>query len=220
MNNQNNKTVYFVRHAQSLHNTEPVFQAFDIPLSKQGLHQAEIIATRIAAIRPEIIIASTAPRAKQTAQAIKHKTKRDIIFSDLFSERKHPSAIDGQPYTNQAAETLWRQWQKTLYTHRSDRRIGDSENYQDILNRADRALKFLENRPESSLVVVTHGSFLRTILARSMLGNNLSGKTLRLFQERIRIANAGITVLQYQDAFEEDFAWRILTLNDQSHFAS
>ena len=42
---------------------------------------------------------------------------------------------------------------------------------------------------------------------------------MRRFQSRASIENTAITVLNFRDAFEEEFSWRLLTLNDHSHFA-
>jgi len=98
-------------------------------------------------------------------------------------------------------------------------RIGDAENFDDIVTRADKALAFLLARSETSLVVVTHGWFLRVIIARVLLGDRLTGAMLKRFAELITIDNTGITVLDYRDAYKEGFTWRLVTLNDRSHFA-
>ena len=139
------------------------------------------------------------------------------MFSDLFVERIKPDEIDGKPWTDEAANIIWRDWEETLYT--SGRRVSNGENYDDTIARVDEALAFLEERPESTLAVVTHGYFLRAIVARILLGDNLTGPIMKRFQERASTENTAITVLNYKDAFEEDFAWRLWTLNDHSHFA-
>ena len=211
------KTVYFVRHGQSVDNVSPVFQSVDSPLSKKGIAQAKSIAERLSTIEFETLIASPVQRAKETAGYISQQTNKDIIFSDLFVERIKPDEIDGKPWTDEEASKVWRAWEKTLYT--PGLRVSNGENYDDTIARVDQALKFLESRPESTLAVVTHGYFLRAIVIRILLGNNLTGPIMKNFQERASIENTAITVLNYKDAFEEDFAWRLWTLNDHSHFA-
>jgi broad specificity phosphatase PhoE len=56
---------------------------------------------------------------------------------------------------------VWRAWTQSLST--PGMRVEDGENYDDLLTRADAALALLHDRAESSIVVVTHGYFLRTI---------------------------------------------------------
>jgi broad specificity phosphatase PhoE len=206
-----------VRHGQSIDNASPVFQSVDSPLSKKGIDQAKYIAERLSTIQFETLIASPVQRAKETAGYIAEKTDKSTVFSDLFVERIKPDEIDGKPWTDQKANEIWRKWEETLYT--PGLRVSNGENFDDTIVRADRALAFLEARPESILTVVTHGYFLRAIVARVLLGNDLTGPIMKRFQERTSVENTAITVLNYRDAFEEDFAWRLWTLNDHSHFA-
>lgn len=217
MNSKQKKMVYFVRHGQSVDNASPVFQSIDSPLSEKGRSQAKNIAERLSSVHFETLIASPVQRAKETAQYIAESTGKDIVFSDLFVERIKPSEIDGKPWTDPEANKVWRAWEETLYT--PSLRVSDGENYDDTIARVDRALAFLEDRTESTLAVVTHGYFLRAMVARVLLGDELTGPIMKRFQERASIENTAITVLNYRDAFEEDFVWRLWTLNDHSHFA-
>lgn len=132
-------------------------------------------------------------------------------------ERIKPSEIDGKPWTDAEANKVSRAWEETLYTPGS--RISDGENYDDTIVRVDKALKFLEDRTESTIAIVTHGYFLRAMVARVLLGDDLTGPIMKKFQERVSVENTAITVLDYRDAFEEDFAWRLWTLHDHPHFA-
>lgn len=211
------KTIYFVRHGQSIDNASPVFQSVNSPLSEKGKQQAENIAERLSHIDFDTLIASPVQRAKETAETVAHKTNKEIIFSDLFVERIKPTEIDGKPWTDEAATKVWREWEETLIT--PGLKVSDGENYDDIITRADEALIYLEKRSESKVAVVTHGYFLRTIVLRVLLGENLNGPIMKRFQERVSIENTAITVLEYSDSFEQDFAWRLWTLNDHSHFA-
>ena len=211
------KIVYFVRHGQSVDNASPVFQSVDSPLSEKGKRQAEAIAGRLSHISFDTLIASPVRRASETAQLIAGETHKDIVHSDLFVERVKPSEIDGKPWADGRAKDIWRAWEQALCTPGA--RVSDGENYDDILARADEALAFLLGRPESTLVVVTHGYFLRAVVARVLLGDDSTGAGMKRFQERASVENSAITVLKYADAFEEGAAWRLWTLNDHSHFA-
>lgn len=198
-------------------NAAPVFQGVDSPLSQVGLAQADKIANRLSQVKFDALIASPLMRAKQTAQAIAQKTGKDVTFSELFVEHKKPRSIEGKPYTDKAATDIWRAWQNNQFT--SGRHLADSENYDDIVARTDKALDYLLKRPEANIAVVTHGYFLCSMVARVLLGDNLTGPILKRFQLHTAMQNTGITVLDYRDDFEEDFAWRLWTFNDHSHFA-
>jgi broad specificity phosphatase PhoE len=181
------KIVYFVRHAQSEDNVAPVFQSPNSPLNEKGKRQAERIAERISKLHFGALIASHFERAKQTAEAITRATGRNAEYSDLFVERVKPTYINGKPYTDETADKLWREWQKSLYT--SGARAEDGENFDDLLTR----------------------------VARVLLGSALSGEAFRQFQKAAAMENTGLTVLRYHVGFEEKSSWRLWIYNDHAH---
>jgi broad specificity phosphatase PhoE len=209
------KIVYFVRHGQSEDNVTPVFQSPDSPLSEIGQKQAGFIAERVSKLSFDALIFSTFQRAKQTAEVIAQVSGKAPEYSDLFVERVKPSSINGKPYTDPEANVVWRKWNESLTT--PGMRSEDGENYDDLITRADKALGFLTKRSEQSLVVVTHGFFLSTIVARVLLGETLSGESYKNFQAAALMENTGLTVLQYRGAFEEDPKWRLWIYNDHAH---
>jgi broad specificity phosphatase PhoE len=135
----------------------------------------------------------------------------------LFTERVKPTSVNGKPFTDATADTVWRAWTQSLYT--PGMRVEDGENYDDILTRADAALALLHDRAEPSIVVVTHGYFLRTMVARVLLGDALTGEAFQHFHKVAAIENTGLTVLRYQAGFEEDPCWRLWIYNDHAHLA-
>jgi len=209
------KTVYFVRHGQSEHNVAPIFQSPDSKLSNIGIEQAKYIADRVSRLSFDVLISSPFERAKQTAEEISKKTGKIPEYSDLFTERVKPSSINNKPHSDELASNLWREWDKSLYT--SGLKIGDGENYDDLVNRADRALDFFNNRQEQSFVVVTHGFFLRTIIFRVLIGNFGNGNIFQYFQKASAMENTGLTVLHYQVSPDEEAHWRLWIYNDHAH---
>lgn len=209
------KTVYFVRHGQSVHNVASVFQSPDSPLNENGKKQAESIARRVSKLSFDTLIASHFPRAKGTAEAITELTGKKPEYSDLFIERLKPTSINGKPYDDVTANLIWREWEKSQYT--PGMRVEDGENFDDLIKRADKALEFLKNRSESSIVVVTHGMFIRFIVARVLFGDSLSGPALKKFIKSADMENTGLTVLRYRDGFEEKPNWRLWVYNDHAH---
>jgi 2,3-bisphosphoglycerate-dependent phosphoglycerate mutase len=209
------KTVYFVRHAQSVDNAAPVFQSLESPLSETGLRQARLIAGRVSKLSFEALIASPLRRAKETAAIIAQATGMAPEYSELFVERIRTPLIGGKPYNDREASALWRDWQKDFYT--PGIRMVQGESFGDIIERADAALAFLKARTERSLVVVTHGYFARTVIARVLLGDLLSGELFQRFQRLTSMENTALTILRYHGAFEEEPCWRLLTHNDCAH---
>jgi probable phosphoglycerate mutase len=211
------KIVYFFRHGQSEDNILPIFQALNSPLSELGKIQAERLAQRAVNLSFELFIASPLERSRQTAEIISQVTKKKVEYSDLFVELMKPSAVYGKAYTDQAAQNLWRSWEKSLHT--TGVRIEDGENFDDLLVRIDQALLFLQNQTQTSIAVVTHGYFLRALILRVLFGGNFSGEILRNAHKMASMANTGITVLEYFETSESQPEWRLSIYNDHSHLA-
>ncbi len=215
MSGKTEKIVYFIRHGQSEDNVTPVFQSPNSPLNEKGQKQAGSIAERISKLSFDALIASPFQRAKQTAETITKVTGKEAEYSELFVERIKPTYVNGKSHEDQKASSLWRDWEKSLYT--PGVRVEDGENFDDLLSRADKALAFLKDHKERSLVVVTHGYFLKTIVARVLLGDLLSGEAFKRFQRVASMENTGLTVLRFQSGFEEDPTWRLWIYNDHAH---
>jgi broad specificity phosphatase PhoE len=211
---EDEKIVYFVRHGQSTGNVTPVFQTLDSALNEKGKLQAAKIAERVSKLSFETLISSPLARTKETAETIAQATGKQIEFSKLFVERVKPTRLEGKRYDDQEADELWKQWELSLYT--PGVKIEDGESYDDLVIRADKALEFLHARPERSLVVVTHGFFLCTIMARVLLTDSLTGDAFRNFQAHSQTENTGLSVIKYGPRYEGTF-WRLWVYNDYAH---
>jgi broad specificity phosphatase PhoE len=210
------KTVYFIRHGESEANISPVYQGPSSPLSQTGLDQAERVAVRVSKLDFEALISSPLSRTKQTSAEITKLTNKIPEYSELFVERIKPSKLFDMPHDAPGLKELSREWKKSIFD--PSMRVEDGENYSDLINRSDKALEFLQKRDETNIVVVTHGYFLRTIIARVLLGDTISGENFKNFQSSIVMQNTGISVLQYSKFKDEkDFKWRLWVYNDHSH---
>lgn len=211
------KVVYFVRHGQSEGNVSAVFQAPTSPLSEKGMEQAWRIAGRVSHLHFDALISSPFERAKKTAEVIAQVTGKQPELSSLFAERMKPKSVDGKPHEDQDAAAIWRKWNESLYV--SGMKVEDGEGFDGLAARSQKALLFLEEHPAQSLVVVTHGYFLKTIVARVLLGDLFSPETFKNFQAVSSMENTGLTVLRYHDEFEEASRWRLWIYNDHAHLA-
>ena len=65
--------------------------------------------------------------------------------------------------------------------------------------------------------MVTHGFFLRTLVARAMFGEMLSEQVFRRFQGMAAMENTGLTVLRRNGAAGQAHGWRLWVYNDHAH---
>jgi len=132
----------------------------------------------------------------------------------LLVERSKPTGLEGRLHSDPEANAIWKEWNETLFNSKT--RSGDGENFDGLVERCDSLLQMLQQRPESEIVVVTHGWFLRTLVARVLFGADLTGEALRSFQQHIEMENTGLTVLKY-GAHDRAEGWYLWIYNDHTH---
>lgn len=218
------KVVYFVRHGESEANVNALpihIDDKDYALTGKGKEQSRFIAQRAKALDFEVLISSPYVRTRDTAAMITDATGHAAEFSDLFIERKVPSEINGTAVDDPAVEKVLEEWVRTFYS--GEPRIGDSENFTDIVERARLALDYLLQRPEEKILVVTHGYFLRVVMAVVIFGDELQPAELRRLVAATSTTNTGITMITYDsgihrhDVDPDRSRWRIRVFNDHSH---
>lgn len=206
--------MYFIRHGESEGNTGPIRQDSFSELSDRGRKQAAFMAERVSKLPVEILVASTMTRAQQTAFIIGEKIGKKVVSSDLFVERRRPSAQTGKPKDDPEAalidKDIWNNFSTAEYRH------SDEENFEDLRDRARQALEFLANRPEEHIAVVTHGFFMRIVMAYVVFQERLTGKECELFMRTFRMENTGLTILKYAGSDQEP-PWWLWTWNDHAH---
>lgn len=212
------KIVYLVRHGESIDNAEPVIQAAASPLSERGVQQVGQLAKRFKSIEIDVLLSSVLPRARQTADAIAEAKDMPAEYSDMFVERIRPLSVDGKPWADPVALATYQAWELSLYD--AGPAIEAGETYAQIMARVDTVLDQLRDRPEAVITLVTHGHFIRSMLARILFQENLSGTDLRRIQEVVSIQNTSITTLHYKSAYSEEQRWRLVSLNDTSHLTA
>ncbi|MES2225272.1 MAG: histidine phosphatase family protein [Patescibacteria group bacterium] len=209
------KTIYFVRHGQSEANIAVgVSQPLDSPLTPKGKEQAGQVAERVGLIAFDLLVCSTLIRAKQTCEAITTRTGKEPVYSELFVERREPAELAGKSRDDTETSELWEAWNENLYTPGS--RVSNGENFDDFMERADAALEYLQGREEETILVVTHGRFLRALLARVLLGPTITGESFRSFQSNIETQNTGLSVLKYGQ-HRGAVGWYVWIYNDHAH---
>lgn len=80
------KTIYFVRHGESVANIERKVQTDSEPLTDLGLSQATAVADRMKSLEFEVLYSSPLDRARGTAEAVAAATGHEIIFDSRLHE--------------------------------------------------------------------------------------------------------------------------------------
>ncbi|MDP2629563.1 MAG: histidine phosphatase family protein [Candidatus Harrisonbacteria bacterium] len=206
-----NKQIYLVRHGESDGNALGVVQGPDTELSKEGLHQAERIGQRLSNLNFNLLLSSPFHRAEQTAQIISKNTGKEIEYSDLFIERRRPSAMLGLKQSSSEYISLHERYTQAFA---DGEEYEDGESFAAIAARAKKALRFLDEREEEKIVVVTHGMFLRMLCSFVILGDVLDAKTCTKFIQTLKTRNTGISIFN-----KSEKGWRLEAWNDHAHFA-
>lgn len=208
------KIAVLARHGQSNDNTVPIYQRESSGLSPLGLQQAEKLAQRLSGMSLDSLRSSPLPRAAQTAKPISIATGKPIVFDELLVERRKPTWLEGKAYEDPDADRIAKDWQESLYT--PGMRVQDGENFEDLVARAKAALDNLNAAEGQSVGAVTHGFFLRAVIAYVMFGEALTGPIFRALQSNMEMQNAGIAILYFGDR-TEGRGWYVWSYNDHAH---
>lgn len=209
------KTIYLVRHGESVINVSDVFvHPVTPPLTELGEEQAQKLAQRAKNIHFDVLLASPIVRTKQTAEAIAAATGHPIEYFDVFREREMPYSLIGKPKSDPEAFAYSEKAIRSSEGH--GEKVEDSETFDELVARAGEALALLESRPEKSMFIVTHGYFLRIMVARMLFGPGVTREQFEPLVWGLRTKNTGITVLRH-DPKDERRPWWLLVWNDHAH---
>lgn len=209
------KIVYFVRHGESLANVARTVQGVGLEeeLTERGQKQARVVAERAAHIDFDALLASDLVRAHQTAEHIADITGKEIEFSELFREVQWPSSIVGKPRDGEESVKFLEEERNNIT--RPEWRYEDAENFADIKERASGALTLLESHASDTILVVTHGHFLRFVVSMMLMDTKLTPEIWLHLRHALLTVNTGVTVCRLNEAGR----WSLLTWNDHAHFA-
>jgi broad specificity phosphatase PhoE len=210
------KTIYLVRHGESVYNVATHFEKRSAPLTDHGRAQAHAAGIRLSAVSAQVIIASPIERAHETANIIAKQTHLTVETSDLFIERSFPAEIMGLPKDDTHAMRIEDQWSRSLDGRAEWDGAGDS--YDTLKERADAAVAYLENRPESTIILVTHGYFMRVLFARILLGEQMTREQFAPFAWGLRVENASVSRIIYDPEDDAHWSlWHVDYWSDSSH---
>ena len=185
----------FVRHGETEYNRRQIVQGrgIDAALNATGRAQAEAVAARLAGVAFDAIYASTLRRAIETALVIaaEHGALPVRRLDDLAEMAW--GVYEGAPHTPQLRQDFERfraRWRRGEF----DFRIEGGESILDVQARGRRAVDtILAAHPGETVLVVTHGRFLRVLLATLLDDYGLER------MEEIPHANTGVNTLVYRN---------------------
>lgn len=198
--------MYFVRHGRSHGNASLIQQQTEhTELNARGMEQAKEVARHMKRLPIEAIISSTYARAKATAAEVGREAGLPIEYSELFIERRRP----GVQLRKRKAHPhwLWIQLQLVFFGRRTGYRHSDEENAEDMLARAHAALAYLTQRPESTIAVFTHGTFMRALHTSMTYGEGVTGRTYLRATFGMRMRNTALMIAQHDGTKWEVRAW-------------
>jgi probable phosphoglycerate mutase len=206
--------VYVARHGLTEGNIAQTVQGFDDPLAEQGHRQAMRLAERAKHLEFDHLIASDMLRAQQTAHYIAQVTGHEIVSQPLLREVLRPRSLWGLSNTDQAFFAYLAA--EGVTEENPAWKIDDGERFPHIKQRALEALDYFASFEGATLLVVSHGHFVRCLAATVMLERALTQEVWTHTARTLLTHNTGITILR-RDI--ESNHWSILSFNDHSHFA-
>lgn len=176
-NKKNFCTIYLVRHGETDWNIKGIVQGqSDVPLNDAGIKQAKELAGRLKKIYFDVIYSSDLLRAKRTAEIIAKEKKLAVLTTKVLRER------DFGDFEGKKADFILA-WRKAL--KKGIKSLSDSEkkflkNKNNQIESDEslmaRFIPFLREMavayPGKNILIVTHGSILRTFLIHLGFFNN------------------------------------------------
>jgi probable phosphoglycerate mutase len=148
------KKIYFIRHAESEAGAIGIMAGpeLETPLSAKGKEQAHEAGKFLKDKGIQLMMVSPMQRTQQTAAIIAEEIGLDaskLIENDLVIERRF-GTYSGRPYVD---------YRKAIADGTVD--VSQLEPTEEVHERVQKALKWLEARPEETILVVSHGSTCR-----------------------------------------------------------
>lgn len=160
-------TLYLIRHGETDYNRQRIVQGrrINCELNQTGRAQARALARRLSTVPIDAIFSSTLRRAEETAAFIAAEHQHLEVFRLEDLEEMSWGVYEGEPPSerlSRAFESMQLDWARGDY----GKRVEGGESILDVQERGLRALEHILARHEGQTVaVVTHGRFLRVLLA-------------------------------------------------------
>ncbi|KKQ42813.1 MAG: Phosphoglycerate mutase family protein [Microgenomates group bacterium GW2011_GWC1_37_8] len=204
--NPRENNIVVVSHAESIGNSEGIFQGqtFDSDLSELGKKQAKALAKRLKIFGARKIITSPLKGSRQTAQEVADTARCEIEINEKIIETNH-GVWEGRHkvWIRENFTDIFDAWLQTP----SQVRFPDGESFMETIQRT---LDFLENTDfEPNSVVITHDNILRVMI--SLISNSDIDKMWEISLEAAALNFLEVNKVNQKNVF------RVLKLNDTNH---
>lgn len=161
--------LYLVRHGETDWNVQRRIQGqLGARLNAKGKHQAMSLARRLAGKQIDVIISSPTARTLQTARIINKGRGLRIVKDADFREREI-GTLEGVmgPKVSQLIPDIKDQWARDGIDWRPPKGKRRGETMREVQSRAIDALrKVVRKHHDKTVLVVTHGAIIKSILHR------------------------------------------------------
>lgn len=183
--------VILVRHGQTQWNLDMKYQGHcDIELTQKGIEQAMLAAQRLASEDVSAVYASDLSRALKTAQCIGEKHDLPVT---AIPELREINFGEWEGLTFESINSKTKDSRSKLFTHPDEIVIPGGETFREVKERAMNAItKLVAQHPDQTIVVVSHGATIRTILC-AVLNIHLN------YLWKVKQDNTAINMLEYHD---------------------
>ncbi len=212
-----NKTLYFVRHGETLYNRRWRHQHAQVPLSPKGRAQAEAVAQRFVSEEPvDIVIASDTRRTQETAEPIAKAAGCSIHYTPLLQELHRASSVVDRSYLH--PKSLYSVGMSVLKARDPLWSFEDAETPAQLMARAGKALTEILHRSEKRVAVVSHRLMITAMLHElsESCDVTMSQFMLDLFRSNA-FANTGVTKVEWSDGDNVADIVTVVYHNDTRH---
>jgi probable phosphoglycerate mutase len=205
--------LYMIRHGEAVVNVKPIVGGMrgDPGLTEHGVKQAESLRERLAAgreIAPDVLISSTLPRARQTAEIIAPALGLPIIFDDEVQEMRVGEA-DGLPNSE-----AWARFGVPHIDRDAFHQIAPGgENWAQFMLRVGTALtRITREHTGKTIVIVCHGGVIDGSFIYFFGLSSLMPPQAGLYTHNTSITHWK----QYETRYGQQ-RWRLMGYNDCFH---
>lgn len=198
------KKIYFIRHGESLWNkTSKIQGALDIPLSKNGMREAELIASRFKDEKVDAIYSSKLSRAVETAKKIGKVKGLKIIE---IEELREISFGDWEGLCMEDIKKNQKEDLKRWIFTPEKQKFKNGESLKDVSKRTKKVLKEILNKTEDeNIVVVAHSGAIKVMIL------DLLGMPLKYYKN-MSLGNVSLSLVE-----KRDYNNVLVKFNDRNH---
>lgn len=204
--------IYFVRHGETILNRHHIHQSPTTPLSALGKKQALLTAEHIRPLKPDLLLSSPYTRALETSRIIGLTLDMTVHPSKLFYEIRRPTSLCDRSlfHPKTIIYVLLSVW------HRKNPkwRYEDAENFNDIYERVQNALAYIETlrKKHKTVVIVSHTMFINLVVSYMCKDRILAVRDLILsFLHIEQMKNGGVLEVDYNEKHSKNTcAWQLV----------